>query len=201
MRYRIWLAIMGVFSSCLPAWAADVDIKPLADCTVKVFNEISKSRVWSGKTPDGCKGRIYVEKRANGIFVTAWNSSSQEGWDRLSFSAAAGYFELADRKSLKSVERDISSRAGRMERCMNSILRVNDPLECRDTGKKTYLAGERAGVELLRQVWLDDNGRHSIIEYAYGDSKDVVAPPADLFLGPEMPPGTKLNIHVFEDTP
>ena len=110
-----------------------------------------------------------------------------------------GFSEIANRKLLKKADRDITERAARIERCLNSILRVNDPLECRDHATKSYLAGEEIGIEYLRQIWLDDNGRHSVVEYAYGDSTASISPPVDLFSGPALPPGTKLNIHVFDD--
>jgi hypothetical protein len=76
---------------------------------------------------------------------------------------------------------------------------VNDPLECRDYATKTYSAGDEIGIEYKRTVWLDDNGRHTVAGYDYGDTRaTAVGPPADLFGGPALPPGTNLNIHVFD---
>jgi hypothetical protein len=112
-----------------------------------------------------------------------------------------GFYEVANQKALKRAARDITSRTMRIERCLDSIIRVNDPLECRDYATKTYAVGEESGVEHTRSIWLNDNGRHSVVEYAYGDtSGTTVSQPADLFGGPALPPGTDLHIHLF-DTP
>jgi hypothetical protein len=185
-----------ILSFSIPSQA--VELGAMADCSIKVFREINRSHVWSGKPPVGCSADIYVEKRPNGIFVTTWNSdNSDRGWVRISLSSAMGFFEVADRKELKRASQDIKLRTKRIERCLESIIRENDPLECRDRAAKFYLAGEKMGVEYERSIWLDDNGRHSVVEYAYGDSREVVRPPADLFRGPALPPGTELNIHLF----
>ena len=192
-----WSTIFFLLIACIPAHA--LEVRPLADCTVKVFNDIYRNRAWSGKTPDGCRGSIRVEQRPAGIFVTSWNrGDSDRGWSRLSFSAAMGFSEIAKNKTLKVAGRDIRARAARIEKCLNSIIRVNDPLECRDKAAKSYVAGEVTGIEFERKIWLDDNGRHSVVEYAYGDSSATVSPPADLFGGNELPPGAKLNIHFFD---
>jgi len=198
MRLLFWLTTVCFLAISLPAQA--VELRPLADCSIKVFREINRSQAWSGKSPNGCMAEIYVEKRPAGIFVTTWNSGrSAQGWERVSLSVAMDFYEVADRKSLEKAGHDITARAARIERCLNEIIRVNDPLECRDRASKTYLAGEVTGIEYDRQIWLDDNGRHSVVDYAYGDSSATVSPPADLFSGPALPPGTKLNIHVFDN--
>lgn len=198
MRHLIWFTLLIVFTSGVPAQA--VELTPLVDCSLKVYRVINKSRQWIGKAPDGCQAELYVEKRAEGIFVTAWNrGNSQQEWVRLSFSSAMGFFEIADTQALEKAERDITARAARIGRCLDSIIRVNDPLECRDYATKTYSAGDEIGIEYKRTVWLDDNGRHSVAGYDYGDAHaTVVGPPADLFGGPALPPGTNLNIHVFD---
>jgi hypothetical protein len=55
------------------------------------------------------------------------------------------------------------------------------------------------GTEFKRIVWLDDDGRHSVVEYDNGDTRAAVSPvPADLFGGPALPPGTKLDLHIFD---
>jgi len=196
MRRLIWLTLCCQLATALPALGDEV--RPLADCTVKVFRDIAKNRAWTGKLPAGCSARVYVEQRPTGVFVTAWRSGvSKQGWIRLSFSAAMGVAELADTKALKRAGRDITARAGRIGRCLDSIIRVNDPLECRDSAVKSYLAGETLGTEYVRNIWLDDNGRHSVVEYAYGDSLAAVSPPADLFAGPALPPGTRVNLHLL----
>jgi hypothetical protein len=194
MRYLFWLTALFVLTICIPVQA--VELQPLADCSIKVFRGINRSQVWSGKAPKGCLVGINVEKRPTGIFVTTWkNDSSESGWVRVSYSAAMGFYEVADRKALERAGRDITARAARIERCLDSIIRVNDPLECRDYATKTYSAGETIGVEYNRSIWLDDNGRHSVAEYAYGDTQTPVNPPADLFSGPTLPPGAHVNIH------
>ena len=197
MRYLFWLTILIVPGISIPARA--VELQPLADCSIRVFREINRSHVWSGKAPKGCLAEIHVEKRETGVFVTTWNSgSSERGWVRASLSTAMGFYEVADRKALEKAGRDITARAARIERCLDSIIRVNDPLECRDYATKTFSAGEEAGVENKRSIWLDDDGRHSVAEYAYGDTGAAVSPPADLFGGAALPPGMKLNIHFFD---
>lgn len=198
MRHLIWLTILFTLTSTVPV--AAMDLMPLVDCSQKVFRGISKTKAWSGKAPEGCLAGINVEKRAEGIFVTTWSrESSEQGWVRLSFSSAMGFFEVADKKELKKAERDITARASRVGRCLDSIIRVNDPLECRDYATKTYSAGDEIGIEYKRTIWLDDNGRHSVVGYDYGDTRAAeIGPPADLFGGPALPPGTNLNIHVFD---
>jgi hypothetical protein len=199
MRHLFWLAAIFVLTTSIPAGA--VELRPLADCSIKVFREINRGKAWSGKRPEGCAFDIHVEKRPAGIFVTTWNKeSSEHGWMRVSFSAAMGFSEVADRKTLERAGHDITARAVRLERCLDSIVRVNDPLECRDHATKTYAADDRIGVEHKRSIWLDDNGRHSVAEYAYGDSHAAVNPPADLFSGQALPPGMNLNILLL-DTP
>lgn len=198
MRHLVWFAILAVLSSKVPATAAE--LTPLVDCSLEVYRVINQSRQWTGKSPDGCQAEVYVGQRADGIFVTAWNKgNSEKGWVRLSLSSAMGYYELANRKALEKAGLDIRARAVRIGRCLDSIIRVNDPLECRDYATKTYSAGDDIGIENKRTVWLDDNGRHSVVGYDYGGSRaTAVGPPADLFGGPALPPGTSLNIHVFD---
>jgi hypothetical protein len=198
MKFLFRMVMLFVLAAFIPAQA--VELKPLADCSIHVFREINRSHAWSGKQPKGCNAEVYVEKRPEGIFVTAWiSSSSERGWERVSLSAAMGFFEVADRKTLEKAGRDITARAARIERCLDSIIRVNDPLECRDYATKTFSAGEETGIEYKRSIWLDDNGRHSVVEYAYGDASVSVSPPAELFGGAALPPGMELNIH-FLDT-
>lgn len=198
MRYLFRLATLFVLTFCIPAQG--LELRPLADCSIKVFREINRTRAWSGKQPDGCAVGIYVEKRPDGIFVTTWNSSnSEEGWGRTSLSAAMGFSEVANRKTLEKAGHDITARTARIERCLNSIIRVNDPLECRDYATKSHSAGEDTGVEYKRSIWLEDNGRHTVVEYAYGDTRAAVAPPADLFGGAALPPGTNLDIHILDN--
>jgi len=198
MRYLVWLTILVVLASSASAQAQE--IQPLADCALMVFNDINQNHVWTGKRPDGCLAEVHVDKRAEGVFVTVWNSgASAAGWSRLSLSVAMGFFEVADRKSLKAAGRDILARSARIGSCLDSILRANDPLECRDYATKTYSAGEELGVEHKRSIWLDDGGRHVLVEYAHGDTRASVGAPADLFGGQLLPPGAELNLH-FRDS-
>lgn len=198
MRYLAWLSMLFVLASSIPARAQE--IRPLADCALKVFSGISRNHAWTGKKPDGCLAEVHVDKRAEGVFVTVWNSgASADGWSRLSLSVAMGFFEVADRKSHKEAGRDILDRSARIGSCLDSILRVNDPLECRDYATKTYSAGEELGIEHKRSIWLDDGGRHVVVEYAHGDTRASVTAPADLFGGQLLPPGAELNLH-FRDS-
>lgn len=169
------------------------DLTDMAECTVKVFTEINKTRKWSGKPPAGC--RVAVEKRQDGVFVTAWRiRSGNKGWIRTSLSGAMGYAEIATAKVLAGAGRDIVKRAARLERCLDSINSVNDPLECRDRATKSYLAGETTGTENQRLIWLDDNGRHVVAEYATGNTAATPTPPTELFNGEKVPVGVILKL-------
>jgi hypothetical protein len=197
MRYLFWLATIGVLFMTVQAQA--VELQPLATCTIKVFKEINRTSAWSGKRPEGCRADIYVEKRANGIFVTAWyRDTSEQGWTKVSLATAMGYLEVADKKYLEKGALDLTARTARIERCLNSIIQINDPLECRDSGTKTYSAGEETGIKYKRLVWLDDDGRHVVAEHAYGNTGTTVSQPADLFKELALPPGVNLDIHVID---
>jgi len=100
---------------------------------------------------------------------------------------------------LEKAGRDITTRAARIGLCLDSIIRVNDPFECRDHATKTYSAGEDLGVEYNRSIWLEDSGRHSVVEHAYGDTEKVIAEPADLFDGPALPTGLDLKLHIRDN--
>lgn len=197
MRYLICIAT--VLSMCVSVNAQTRDLKALADCSVKVFRDINHSQSWSGKAPDGCNAEIYVEKRTSGIFVTTWiGSSSRNGWERVALSSAMSFAEVASKQRLGKAGRDIAVRAARIERCLDSIIRVNDPLECRDNATKTYSAGDDVGVEYNRSIWLEDSGRHTVVEYAYGDTEKVINVPADLIGGPALPLGLDLKLHIID---
>jgi hypothetical protein len=188
------LALISLFVST-QALAADVSL--LAGCTNKVFDEINRTRKWSGKAPAACPATIVVEKRTDGVLVTAWATRSAEGgWVRTAFSGAMGYGEIARKKELAKAGRDIMARAKRLERCLESINTANDPLECRDRATKSYSAGEESGVENDRIVWLDDDGRHTVVEYAFGNTDATPSSPADLFNGQQLPPGTIIDLHM-----
>jgi len=197
MRYIIALIIPLFMFSTIPASAAD--ITDLADCAVKVFREISRTHKWSGKAPAGCGARVRVERHASGLFVIVWDTEAIDGgWARTSFSAGMGYGELASKKELAQARRDIIARAGRIDRCLESIISVNDPLECRDRAAKYYLAGEETGIENKRLIWLDDNGRHTVAEYSYGNTTATPSPPADLEGGYPLPPNMIIDLHLLQ---
>ena len=196
MRYGIQLIIPVLLLASFPASAADMI--GLAECTTKVFMEINRTQKWSGKAPAGCKARVAVEKRPSGVFVIAWVVQPTDGgWVRTAFSAGMGYAEVAVKNALTRANRDILTRAGRIERCLNSIITVNDPLECRDRATKSYLAGEETGTENNRLIWLDDNGRHAVAEYSYGTTTATPTPPADLLSGQPLPPGMTIDLHLL----
>ena len=195
MRYTALLPALALMFVGTTARAADITL--LAGCTNKVFSEINRTHKWSGKAPATCPKTIVVEKRADGVLVTAWATRRVEGgWVRTAFSGAMGYGELASKKELAKAGRDIMARARRLERCLDSINSVNDPLECRDRATKSYAAGEESGVENDRIVWLDDDGRHTVIGYAYGNTTSTPSPPADLFNGQELPPGMIIDLRI-----
>jgi hypothetical protein len=186
MSYCI-LVLMVCMCAAVPAAASEVT--DLADCTKKVFNEINRTRKWSGKPLDGCKGHVAVEKRPGGVFVAAWSVERAEGgWIMTAFSGAMGYAEIADKQALARAAKDITSRAIRLERCLNSILTVNDPLECRDRSTKVYHVSEEAGTEIRRLVWLDDDGRHTVVEYVSGSTSVSMVQPVELLNGASSSP-------------
>lgn len=186
---RIVLLLLALF----PLSASAAGVSGLADCTIKVFDEIHRTGAWSGKAPAGCPAGIRVEKRADGAFVTAWSrAGGSGGWERTAFSTAVGFGELARAPLLTAAGRDIRSRARHLERCLDSLLTVNDPLDCRYKAEKSYLVGEETGTMQDRLVWLDDDGRHAVVLYTSGDTEPTPDPPAELFSGQPLPPGIPL---------
>lgn len=194
MRYLIQLYLPMLLLIALPA--AGAEITSLAECTTKMFDEINRTRKWSGKAPAGCTAMVAAEKRPEGVFVTAWAiETAGGGWIRTAFSSAAGYAELADGKTLADANRDIMARAKRLGRCLDSIKAVNDPQECRVHATKSYRVDEVTGIEKSRLIWLDDNGRHAVVEYTFGDTDATPTPPADLFEENPLPPGVIINLY------
>ena len=198
MRYCSIYIVPMLLSLALPVFAAD--IAGLAECTTKVFNEINKTHKWSGKPPAGCSARVRVEKRPAGAFVTAWAFETVAGgWVRTAFSAAMDYPEIAGKKALATAISDIMTRARHLGRCLESINTVNDPLDCRYHANKSYLVGEETGTEMERLVWLDDQGRHTVVEYSFGDTSATPSPPVDLFGGEPLPPGLIIDLHLRDN--
>lgn len=193
MRYPVMLLIAISLQAAEPASA--VDLGPLAACATGVFSEINKSHAWSGRAPADCPARVTVDKYPDGALVTAWLRSGPPGAEmRTSYSVLMGYREIADAKALASANRDVLARGRRLERCLNSLVTINDPLECRYKATKEYSVGETTGTERRWLVWLDDGGRQSLVEYRYGDTITEPDPPADLYSGERLPPGTDLHI-------
>jgi len=195
MRYPIFLLALGLMLVGTGAVAADISV--LAGCTTKVFDEIRRTRKWSGKAPPACPASIVVEKRADGVVVTAWLTRNADGgWVKTAFSSAMGYGEIARKKELAKAGRDIMARSKRLERCLDSINTVNDPLDCRDRATRSYVAGEESGEENDRIVWLDDNGRHAVVAYSFGNTTPTPGPPADLMNGQQLPPGMIIDLRM-----
>lgn len=193
MGHIITLIIPVLLFTTQPAFAAD--ITDLADCATKVFNEINHTQKWSGKAPAGCSARVRVERHPTGLFVIVWDTETTDGgWVRTAFSAGMGYGELVEKKELSRARKDIMARAARIGRCLESIITVNDPLECRDRATKSYIAGEETGIENKRLIWLDDDGRHTVAEYSFGNTTATPSPPADLFDGQPLPPGMFIDL-------
>jgi len=195
MRNSVFFLLGAVLCGAVPSQGQD--ISGLAACTTKVFGEISRTHKWSGKPPAGCPAKIAVEKRSGGVFVTAWNSDKASGgWVRTAFSTAMNYEEIAGKASLSKAGKEIRQRAEQLDSCLKSILSVNDPLDCRDRAVKSYVAGETTGTEHKRLVWLDDAGRHAVVEYAFGTSSATPTPPVDLFKGENVLPGMIIDLHL-----
>jgi hypothetical protein len=195
-RFEMALIFTIVVSLLSVSLSHASEVTDLAACNVKIFEEISKTRKWSGKPPAGCPDTIALEKRRDGIFVTSWKAQRVEGgWVSTAFSSAAGFGELASKKDLAAANGDIMSRSGHLGRCLDSILSANDPLDCRQKAVKSYLAGEAMGEENRRTIWLNDNGRHTVVEFAYGNSGAEPTEPADLLETPPLPPGMVIEVY------
>lgn len=173
------------------------DISNLADCSIRIFKEINKTKMWSDKKNNICRASIAVEKREEGIYVTTWRSRQiNGGWTTTALSSAMGYHEVANLKQLNRAAVDIKKRSTRINRCLESIIRSNDPLECRDRAVKSYMVGEATGIENRRLIWLEDDGRHIVAEYSYGTTTATPSPPADLMNGDSIPAGMVIDLHI-----
>jgi len=171
------------------------DVNELAACTIKIFKEINRTHKWSGKSPTGCPSTVAVERRPEGAFVTIWQIEKiNGGWINTAFSAAEGYWEVARKKDLAKANRDIMSRAKRLAKCLDSVIATNDPLECRQRSTKSYHAGETTGTDIKKIIWLNDGGRHAVIEFSYGDSVTEPFEPADIIETSPLPNGMIINV-------
>lgn len=62
-------------------------------------------------------------------------------------------------------------------------------------GGQELSGGEITGTETTRLVWLEDNGRHAVLEYAFGTASVTPTPPVDLFSGTPLLPGVIIDLH------
>jgi hypothetical protein len=193
MRSILMLAILVLLVRTSFAYAADVT--ELAACTVKIFKEINQTHKWSGKPPAACPATVAVEKRQEGVFITIWKIEKVNGgWVNTAFSSAEGYWEIANKKDLSKANYEIMSRARRLDKCLDSILTTNDPLECRQKAVKSYQVGDAIGTEKQKTIWLDDNGRHAVVEFSYGTSETEPTEPGDIIETSPLPNGMDINI-------
>jgi hypothetical protein len=192
MRIGIIPALLMIMFGSTLAHASDVN--ELAACTVKIFKEINRTHSWSGNSPSGCPSTVAVEKRPEGVFVTIWKIENVNGgWVNTAFSTAEGYREVARKKDLAKANRDIMSRAKRLAKCLDSVIAANDPLECSKRWGKSYHAGETTGTDINKIIWLDDDGRHAVVEFSYGDSLTEPSEPADIIQTAPLPNGMIIN--------
>jgi uncharacterized membrane protein YgcG len=91
-----------------------------------------------------------------------------------------GYAEMADKSDVIKAGKEIQSRGVRLGRCLESLITVKDPLECRYQANKSYLVGEETGTRHDWLIWLDDKGRHTVVEYSFGNTEFNPTSPADL---------------------
>ncbi|UFS69875.1 hypothetical protein LPW11_18555 [Geomonas sp. RF6] len=179
----------------VPAVAGAADISSLARCSTAVFADISRTRTWSGKAP-ACCPQLSVETTASGVVVTAWGvEQGGMGWIEKGFSATMEFRELAGKKELAQATKDVLARARRLERCLESLQEVYDPLECQRKGTREYLSGEETGVEDRETLWLDDDGRACVVHYATGSSSATPTLPPTMD-GDPLPPGVNLDIYL-----
>jgi hypothetical protein len=192
MRHLVILFTLFLLAA-RPALA--VELGTLVSCATSVFNEIHRTHAWSGKAPADCPARVMVDKYTDGAVVTVWSWSGPPGAAvRTTYSVLMRYPELADAKALVTANRDVKARGRRLERCLNSLITVNDPLDCRYKATKEYSVGETTGTERRWLIWPDDEGRQSLVEYLISDTVATPDPPVDLYSGEQLPPGTDLHL-------
>ena len=193
MRFILMPALFALLLVSSQAHASDVN--RLAACTAKIFKEINRTHKWSGKPPAGCPSTVAVEKRPEGAYITIWQIVKVNGgWINTAFSTAEGFWEIADKKQLARANRDIMSRARRLDKCLDSILAANEPLDCRQKAIKSYNAGDVIGTEMQKTIWLDDDGRYALVEFSYGDSATEPVEPADIIETPPLPGGMVITV-------
>ncbi len=196
MNSKLWLIQLIVLFFALPATAAN--IPDLANCSVKIFTEISKTGIWSGAAPAECPPQVQVEKRRDKLFVTTWVvEQGKSGWLRTAFTCAMSKAELkSEVKSKRSVAKagtDINARAKRLGQCLDLNKKSNDAIKCLNYESEAYLGGKHGGTEHKLMIWLDDKAHLTKAEIAYGDTSYTPTPPTDLFNGEIIPPGARID--------
>jgi hypothetical protein len=143
MRHLVILFTLFLLAA-RPALA--VELGTLVSCATSVFNEIHRTHAWSGKAPADCPARVMVDKYTDGAVVTVWSWSGPPGAAvRTTYSVLMRYPELADAKALVTANRDVKARGRRLERCLNSLITVNDPLDSATRPRKSTPSAKRRG--------------------------------------------------------
>lgn len=192
--------LLFLFLLFAPVAVQGESVTSLARCSTAVFREIGRTGKWSGEAPAGCPPQVAVEREPSGLVVTVWGvEQGRDRWVETAFSAVMDYREVAAKKALALASKDIMKRAGRLERCLESLKMENDPLECRRKGSREYLVGEESGVEDRDSLWLDDGGRGCVVQYAIGDTSATPTPPLSFSGGEPLPPGVNIDIFLKND--
>lgn len=195
MRVAAITAALIVLLPAVSVRAAEVE--HLASCTTKIFDQIAQSQRWSGKAPQGCRSKVVVEQRPGGVLVATWGVEPVSGgWFSTSFAAIESYEELSDKKRLAAANRDIMARARRLERCLKALKTDEVPQECRSRGSRELKVGEVSGAEDYQMLWLDDEGRHCVVEIATGASSATPTPPHEIDDYEPLPPGLELKLRL-----
>jgi hypothetical protein len=191
-----FISSVAVFMLFYSTAALGADLTHLANCSIMVFNEIAKTgTTWSGKQPEGCYAKIKVTYTSDGPQVTAWfTDKADDEWAMTSFTVNMNYSEISNPKALAVGNRDIVSRAQKLGKCLNPIVKHNDPSGCLYTSNKEYSAGEMFGTERNWKIWLDDDLRKTILNYSIGDMETLPSPDAGFNPGESLPPGTELHL-------
>jgi len=157
---------------------------------------MNKTGTWTGKNPEGCHAKTMVTDSSNGILVTAWIMDREETeWVMTSLTVMMGYSEVSSPKALASGGKEIMERAERLGKCLIPVVKQNNPMDCRYSSYKEYSAGEEMGIERHWKIWLDDDGRKSVLNYIIGNTETLPFPDADLNPVNSLPPGTDLHLH------
>jgi hypothetical protein len=194
MHYPTLILTMLWVTVAAPAAAAEV--AALAGCSSAVFTQISRTSTWSGKAPKACKAQVAVHRTDAGIAVTAWSGEAAASGDRTrtSFTGVLDYEELANKGGLSAALSDLMVRARHLERCLVSLRKHKDPLDCRLGGARDYLAGEETGVKDSYTLTIPDDGRSVVVEYQIGSTIATPDQPADLEAAQPLPPGVLIDL-------